>query len=546
MEFFVALIRTANFVADIFVTIAAIFGLLTLAAHLTIKWIKNEGTGRGLFLGIIFLLFEAVVAGATIYIPNLASSLVKEGIPAGALRWELLSLIIPVLIYLYTKKESGKRGLYTAFGHMLILLYGWHVGEWIGILSVSIPIFAIFYWLIDKLAIILLPASNPDDKNENHQKFKFLSLYIWGLQYPVWVIAENAGRELEKRINGDCFKDFGQPGAVWTRPHQVVGISTGVEFVDVKGPGLVFTNIYERPVAVVDLRTQLRSSEINTVLNDGTQIKAILFAAFAIDHSDWKKQDKEKRHAAWRTGPILLPHETRVDRENRSYPYSRERVHAALSTIGVTATGANDNFDASKKPPIYWDSWVLGQLEQAAREVLSQRNMDNIWVPKDDRPGHSALDEVSEQIVNMMAPRLQNYGIQLFSARVIKFILAENSEIATQQFETWKTVWEQRKATKKATGDAEYDRLLKEAKAQTRSALLQSVIGSLNLIGNPKIAKQVVALNYLDKLEKFLQQHQSSPEGEKVRTQVDTIKQEMVLNKKENKRENIEDEENRS
>lgn len=518
-------LKAINILFDIIMASAITAAVCFLSIYFITKWVKREGGAKGLFLGIVFLLFEAFVAGFIIFIPQLIYIFSNTLIPAGLSRWLLTAIILSLAIYFYTRKESGKRGLFTAILHMSILIYGWLVGGWVGIFCMAVPIFAIFYWLLYHLAIIILPASDPENQKENLQKFTYLCLYLWGLQYPAWVVPDGVSRTAEQRIKGDFFKDIGQPGMVWTNSHQVVGVSTGIEFVDIKGPGLIFTKTYERPGAVVDLRTQLRSSVIQVVLNDGTQIHAVVFASFAIDRRN--RISKDQRLAALRVGPHLLGSEDRIDKTAGNYSYSSARVRVALSAAGVSPVVDNG---AIKHTVVHWDEWVMQQIEQAAREALSQRSMDDIWVPLDDRPGRSAMDEVSHAMQNTVGPKLQNYGIQLFSCRVVRFNFDAGSKVPEQQFKTWKTIWDQRMAAKMAVGDAEYERLLMEAKAKARSFFLNTVIGSLQTINEkkPRVAKQILALEYIDKLEKFMQNLPGDAQSQALKEQIESHKMDIA------------------
>jgi len=76
---------------------------------------------------------------------------------------------------------------------------------------------------------------------------------------------------------------------------------------------------------VVDLRTQLRSSEIDAVSKDGNPFKAILFSAFAIDRQEWSVAEL---HRLQNANPILKDGKE-LDHNLGSFPYSQARVRAA-------------------------------------------------------------------------------------------------------------------------------------------------------------------------------------------------------------------------
>jgi hypothetical protein len=534
MEIITNLLSGLNLLANKILPLLAGLALFAFAMHKTIGWIRKEGVQRGVFWGVIILFTETLLAFLFYFLPELISVWTNNHIPPSVWRWFLLFTFIPVILYFNTYKQSGFRGTLVALGHLLILLYGWLLGKWIGVLFVSTPLILAFYWMLWKLSPIILPMSEPDDHTEQRRKFMILFWYLWGLQYPIWKVREKAARNIDLQVKGDYIRDYGEPGLIWTRPHQVVGISTGIEFVEVKGPGLIFTNQYDRPVAVVDLRTQLRTTDLEVVLSDGIQIKAILFVSFSIDHNDWENMLKEKRHELLRTNS-LPPNSLKLDHRIGSYPYSASRVRAALSTTDVSIPHPA-RLNEKKVPTRYWDEWVMDQMEQAAREILSQRSLNGLWEPNDDRSNHSALDEIAVEIRSQMEPRLKCAGIQLLGARVVNYKLSEKkeeepseiilSEIEKQQVASWKNIWEDRQTEKIASGEADYESMIKTAHAQARSNFMQSVADSLK--NKPDISRQTVALHFLSKLEEFMQQ-QPSAEGTKLKSQIDSWKKNLVM-----------------
>lgn len=527
METITNLLDGLNLWADKILPILAGLALLAFAIYRTMGWIRKEGIQRGLFWGIIILIAETLVAFIFYFLPELISIWTDNLIAPSVCRWLLLFTAIPTFLYFVTRKQSGLRGLKTALALLFILFFGWLMGRWAGILFVSIPLILAFFWMLWKLSAIILPTSDPEDRTEQRMKFVILLWYVCGLQYPLWNVSESAAREVNLLVKGNYIRDYGNPGLVWTHSHQVVGISTGIEFVDVKGPGLVFTKQYDRPVAVVDLRTQLRITELNVVLSDGIHIKVILFISFSIDRDDWENLPKEKRHEMLRANS-LPPNSIKLDQRIGSYPYSTARVRAALSATDIPIPHPARP-DEKKIPVHYWDEWVMEQVEQATREILSQHSLDGLWEPKDDQPGHSALDEIGAEIKSKMEMRLKCMGIQLFGARVVNYDLTENEKIKNQQIASWKTIWEQRQTEKIASGEADYESMIKMARAQARANFLQSMADSLK--NKEGISRQTVALHFLSKLEEFMQQ-QPSTEGAELKSQIDAWKKDIVIKAK--------------
>ncbi len=110
---------------------------------------------------------------------------------------------------------------------LTVFLFGWYwqFGRWIGILFVSLPILGIFFFTLDRLAQVVLPAADPNHlAAERWPKTTALVKYFLGIQFPVWMARSKTDREFDMRISGSPFFKIGEPGVVWTWPHQVAAI----------------------------------------------------------------------------------------------------------------------------------------------------------------------------------------------------------------------------------------------------------------------------------------------------------------------------------
>ncbi len=94
------------------------------------------------------------------------------------------------------KDKSGARRLYFYIVHVLIFFFGLIVGGWMGILFISLPLFLVCYYVLYKLAFVLLPVSNPEDRAERWKRFVILASYTWGIQFPLIVVDGQLGKRL--------------------------------------------------------------------------------------------------------------------------------------------------------------------------------------------------------------------------------------------------------------------------------------------------------------------------------------------------------------
>jgi hypothetical protein len=307
----------------------------------------------------------------------------------------------------------------------------------------------------------------------------------------------------------------------------------------VDGPGIVFTGRSERPFEVVDLRKQSRSSDINAISKDGILFKATLLASFAIDRQDWSSEEYDHLRRA----NLLLVGGKAPDYVKGSYPFSRLRVRAALGTTGI-----NTSLPDSETPEIHWDDWALSQIEEAARHVLSQRSLDELWQPKSDMPGATAPGEISDEIKKRVSLPLQASGIRLDTVRIVDFLFTEQKKegdkeekqkeiykeedkISQRLIETWSADWEQQRQQTLTEGDAEAERLQQEARVYAHSFLLTVIAESMRKVRNllPKYAPYVIAMSFVGAMEELIQKQPEK--GEELLASIRGIKQRITADR---------------
>lgn len=531
--------------------------LLALVGRYTVQRIrsyieKGEDAGKGMFLGILALAEALFLAYLLVLLPDTLSNSADRNLHErlGALvflsksaeqemhwytaahtyRWILLYLILPGILYLMFRKYRGKHAFFAMLAILTLALFGWLYEHWIGIILIAAPIFAVILYLIYRLAQVVIPSSDPDSREEHWRKFRVLLFYVLGIQYPYWVVKTSAGREIEKRYDGDFFSGIAEPGTAWSRSHQVLGISAGIEFDQIEGPGVVFMKTYNRPVAVVDLRTQIRTSEVDATTKDGVSIKVVVFTSFAMDREDWPKKgwkpDEIKRLSIdMRVNPYLEDG-LRIDRKIGSFHYSTARVKAALSTAGIHSAYRVQDGDT-----IHWDQWALAQVENAARQVVSQRNLNELWHPVKNGPGVSALDEMAIPIREIVEPRLRQAGINLFGARIVNFAIGKDSTIRKQQIETWKALWTQKIKALESEAEAIFKEEIEKAHAYAKSAILDAIADGIEKARqeHPDLPRHVIAVYYIHAIEEYIQRR---PEAETpgAKERIETIKNFLLYN----------------
>ena len=489
----------------------------------TEKRILKDGPGKGIYLGIFALLEAGVLVGIIYFLPAFVADFIGAETYTTTFRWILVYGITTVLWYSSTYETSGWRGVLFILSVLTTFLLGWAYQRWVGIMVISIPLFFISIYVTYRVAQIILPASDPESREEAWQKFRAFLVYLLGLQHPIWVAEAKAGRNYHKRIPGDTRRDIGKPGIVWTWSHQVAGISKGIEFNRVEGPGITFTKQYEAPVALVDLRKQLRVSVVDTVTRDGMQVPAVVFAAFAMDNENWSKAEYAKlRHATGKRFDI--------DRPEGSFPYSIGRVRSALGTSGVNNSLKSDE----ENPEFHWDDWVVKQIEHTTRQVVSERSLDELWRPQRDGLGVSALDEMADNLKSSLAPKLAEVGIRLFAIRIVNYDIKEDDKIFLQNIKTWSSYWEQRITEANADIEIIYREEIEKAHAYSKSVLLSAIAESVTKAReiHEDLPRHVIAQYFVHALEEYIKKQPGLDIAES-KQRIESIKEFLMYNRTE-------------
>lgn len=541
MEIMVTILKAFNDALNTYIMPAlAVTGLIFMFGFVILpNWIKKNGLFRGLFLWVSALI--PVMIGVsifwfgTLYLANLLE------MRPGYFRWAMIWLVLILATYLMTKEHGEKRGLKSILLHLAVLTAGWTLGNWFGIVFISLPIFFVYYNTLYHLAHAIVPASNPESKDEQWQRFRVFFWYTWGLQHPVQVVKSDdaSGRTVETRISGEVSRDIAKPGIIWLKSHQAAALTTGVTFSRVEGPRVVFTKPYERLLEIVDLRTQVRLREIDAISKDGVRFKATVLASFALDRDEWTGTTYHNIEAL---KVMLLKSKTVDSNLDGRFPFASARVRSALMMRGKTSD------EPERQKVIYWDERVLNQVEVFAARVLSDRRFDELWKPNREEPDASALEEIAAKIQSQAYPELLSQGVRIFASRVVAFNFSEyqqaqnkHDDVIKQQIATWSVNWETQRSQILADGDAESKRLQQEARAYVQSVLLTAIAEGMQQtrIRYPNLPRHVIAMRFVGALEELMRQDSDSsdaaePHEQDVRMSLNRLKGRLLPGKDRN------------
>jgi len=509
--------NVANKALDIVLPVILFFVLLVYPVFYLIRGIrkanketqpeKKQSKLKDVLSGTVILFFTSIASFGIFWgFPEFIY--LRTGLlwPVLALRWIIFSITFIVIAYIFCHDYGENRWKFSVFGHIAVLLLGWLIQEWIGILLISLPLFVVYYCSLYNLAMIILPTSDPESQAEKRKRFLILVSYTWGIQRPIIAVEEHAWKKPDVRIPGDITHDLPIPGLVWTRSYQVVGITSGMKFKSVDGPGLAFTTKLERPLQIMDLRLQIRSNEIDVISKDGIAFKAVIFTAFRLDPEPW---DQETYETLRRLNPALRGADT-ITHTLGSFPFSHLRIQAA---IGITSSKSTGDV------PIYWDQWVLSVIEREARQVISQKNLDELWRPLEDKKGANALDDIAARIKDKAYLPLRSTGILVLVARVVNFRFpsekGQTDGISEQQIATWGSEWERKRTNILAEAQAESERSQQEARAYAESLLLNAIAEGLQKTEeiDPNLPHYVIAMRFLSALQDLVHQQTTGEES---------------------------------
>ncbi|GAB4540841.1 MAG: hypothetical protein Fur002_08240 [Anaerolineales bacterium] len=412
-----------NLISGLFPVMAALLAAFSLLRY-GIKTFKERDVAQAALLTFLSALLHAsgfaAAFGLAWYLPTLNAKIT----PALILWAEAYAAAI---LFFRSRATAENRGLITALLHLAILNIGWLIDRWLGMLFFSAPLLFVFNHAAEKVARAVMPISDSQDKKEAWETQRIFYSYLWGLQMPLWNVEALNAREAEKRIDGSPFPENAPAfhGFIKTHSHQVVGISNGVKF-RVEGPGIIFTRKGDRPFEVVDLRTRTRDKKISAFSKEGIPFAAKVFVTFKIDREEWSPA---LFHEIIRDDKVFPPKARFLDRNlHGTFPYSSLRVKSALC---FRSKRAQPDGEIER-----WDDLVLQIAEEAAREVLAECPLIELWNLEET----NALNEIAKKMKESIALLLRKKGILLVSAKAMPEFSesdALSEKVIKQQIETW-------------------------------------------------------------------------------------------------------------
>jgi hypothetical protein len=297
------------------------------------------------------------------------------------------------------------------FEHFLACWIGYQVAGRIGLLLITLPAQAIFWWALYYFSILSLPmpgheeiptllnllpfdeeveapswrslfSSGKDDARI--PTFRSVLTSSMGTNYPYFVIEDWKTRETmdkekpDPNVNGNAFRQFfAGPGIILCNCDHIAVTSDGIEF-RVCPPGLSFTKQFEQLYTDVDLRPQLRVATIKAETKDG--ITASIFTFMP--------------NRVWADG-----HKTQL---GESYPYNKDAIINAVYKHSVI----EHKFDRDENQLVTeevtrrpWHELVLTMGPPLLKDVVANYTCNELHMDTQDpdKPRYELSQELYEE-----------------------------------------------------------------------------------------------------------------------------------------------------
>ncbi len=402
-----------------------------------------------------------------------------------------------------------KRGLATVLSHLLILDFGWLFGNWLfsgrsysgqlfagllGLFMLSLPAILFFWAGVVGMSYFTLPVEIRDWA----VAARCLIGFITGFHYSYHVVVNG---NVEERVKGKLMQKRRFPGVVLSEAHTVVPLSTGIELSRVAGPGVTIIGRKERPLSkqAIDLRVQLRVSDLLTTTRDGIEVTTTLMVAFCIEPQP----------------PTCPPVAVR--------PYSEAAVFCA-----ALARRTDDDRQLN------WDEVPIDTVKDIARRCIAKYRFDQLLdndedVDEERLAGRSSLvmprehlrQEIEDQLKVEVRDRTalnddpvarQPYGIKIIGFNFTAIEPAGTTQrrsILEQRVSTWQTEWEAEARRRRAQVEAREAHELGRARAQAQMRLIHALSEGFAQAKQARLARPtetVVLLRLLDAMEEMAQE----------------------------------------
>ena len=278
------------------------------------------------------------------------------------------------------------------------------------------------------------------ERRHRYQAFRALLTHSLGTNYPYYVV-ENG--ELQKRVDGNPFRQlFAGPGIVITNPHEAAVITDGMEIREIDPPGLVFTGRFDRVDQIVDLRTQLKTVNVDALTKDGIRIQIFTFVFFRIR--------------------AILP-------DPKEFWAEDDTEEAILQTLRTRPVDGAERQN--------WDVLPGLRARLVLQDIIGEYNFDDLcardipsWYPPEGIPYNAIMRDLTTRLTQVM--REECPGIKIIGAGIANLMPADPGAMQ-QRTQNWRTEWVRRMTIQRGEGAREAMQRVAQARALAQAQVIR-------------------------------------------------------------------------
>ena len=303
---------------------------------------------------------------------------------------------------------------------------------------------------------------------------------------------------------------IGGPAWLYVAEASAVLLERNGGFSRIVGTGVYRLRPHERVRGTVDLRTQHRIVPANLLTKDGIPVKMDVDLVFRVSEKDMPIDPPSSPPPP--LGPIERIRQRvglRVQHDKletvRPHRFSREAIRRIVYETAIAAPG---------QPP----DWTMSFANVRSGDITDQiavRRLDEISAPEDTQAHPRA--EVARKGVEVARGVASTQGIELLEMTLGVIEPQDKYRRITEQvIYNWKIEWERRAKILTAQAEAKRTQLLEEARAEAQANMIQALTEGYRIaVGDnldPQIAKDIIALRFIDMLETLLARQSSDDE----------------------------------
>jgi regulator of protease activity HflC (stomatin/prohibitin superfamily) len=449
----------------------AITGIVTTGLAMVLGYLGQRWMGA-VMLGVGAAFASGLCA---------AGILVGRGLGdvAGAWIGLLVAIVLAGLLggRVLGKLIRGQSGRFIAglwFGYCGLCIVGYLAAGWMGLLTITFPSVAIFWIGLYRISAYILPLQ---DKSQRPQAFRSLLTFTMGTNYPYYVARDG---KLSEHVSGNAFNQFfAGPGIVIAGCDQAGYRTDGIRVLGIAEPGVTFTQMFEQPPKVVDLRPQLCAFDIDALTKDGIPVKVLTFVPFRI-------------YRGAKEAELGNP-----------FPFRRRAIFDAVARQPVERGPREE--DEREHP---WNTDLIPMVAtRTVQDIISRYNVDELCAADD--PDRDPRIEILEQMKADLKKDMIPYGIEVLGGGIANLVPKDRA-VLERRINNWRTEWVRQILVEISEGNAERKRQIEKARAEAEAEVVLR-LGQIveQCLADGPATQTAITLRFIDCLGEIVSETES-------------------------------------